>query len=894
MFMPKSAEFIISCIFILLLNCYSSAAQNNNTDKTPFPSDSIANDSTRTDSIKAPKKKASITSEVKYSAKDSIIFSLDGEKVYLYQDAVVKYEDIELTAWFIELDLKRNEAYACGTKDSLNKEIGLPVYKDKKGEYTMRTMKYNFETKKAIIEHVVTEQGEGFIVSDIAKKSAKNEFCLKGGMYTTCDNHDHPHFGLQMTKAKVIPGKKIVTGPAYLIFEDVPFYFIGLPFAFVPSTSKYSSGFLMPSYGEESERGFFLKNGGYYFAINDYFDFQVTGDIYTNGSWGLHSGSTYRNKYKFGGNFKLDYITNVTSEKDLPDYAQSRDFSIMWSHRQDTKANPYSTFSASVNYSSSAYDRRNVNSVIDPQTLATSTKSSSITFSKKWPSSPFNFSANLNGSQNTRDTTVTFNIPELTFTMSRLYPFKSKNKVGSDETWYEKISLSYTGNLKNSIQNYKEYNLSKANFSTDWQNGIKHTIPISMNLKFLKYFTSSPTFNYTERWYFKAIYKTYDKHKKAVVNADTTTGFYRVFDYNYSIGTQTKLYTFFEPNSKVFGDKIKTIRHVMTPSVSMGFTPDFSQSKYGYYENLEYYDYNTEEKVKTKYSKYATGIYGSPGSSKSGSMSFQLGNMLDMKVKSLEDSTGFKKVTILESLSMSSSYNFLADSMNWSNVSMTGRTKVFKTDLSFGATFDPYGMALNASNTPVRVNEYNFHLTSANLGFGFQLNNDSFKKKDDKDKSEQSDNQEDESQEMSDETEPERKNQSGSSNENLEMGDDGYAKFKIPWSFNIDLNSYVVQGSNFNTSKNLYNKKVTATVNFSGSLSPTPKWSISFSSGFDLQEGGLTHTNFNIRRNLHCWSMSMNLVPIGPYKSYYFVISANSSMLKDLKYEKRNAANYSY
>jgi lipopolysaccharide assembly outer membrane protein LptD (OstA) len=899
--MPKVCKFIISALTPLLLSYYISVAQNNTTSQAPGLPPTTATDSLKTDSIPAKKNRNFITSEVTYNATDSIISSLDDKKVYLYKNAIVKYQDIELTAWFIELDLKNNEAYACGTKDSLNKETGLPVFKDKSSSYTMRTMRYNFETKKAIIEHVVTEQGEGYIVSDVAKKTNDNEFCMKGGMYTTCDIHDHPHFGLKMTKAKVIPGKKIVTGPAYLIIEDIPFYFIGIPFGFVPSTSKYSSGFVMPSYGEESSRGFFLRDGGYYWAANDYFDLSLTGDIYTNGSWGLRGASSYRNRYKYSGNISAQFINNQSGEKDLPDFTKSKDFSLTWSHRQDSKASLYHTFSASVNYSTSAFDRRNVTSVINPNILANNTKRSSISYSKRWPKGPFNFSANLLHSQNSRDTSIDLTLPDVTLTMNRIYPFKSKNKIGSNERWYEKISLSYSGNMKNYIST-KESELMESSFNTDWKNGIRHSVPISMNLKFLKYFTTSPSFNYTERWYFSSIKKGYDKTTGKIVNTDTTSGFYRVYDYNYSIGTSTKLYTFYTPSRKIFGDKINTIRHVMTPSISMSYNPDFSQAKYGFYDSFEYYDVTADEVMEQKYSKFENGIFGSPSSYRSGSMGFSLGNTLDMKVKSLEDSTGFKKISIIESLNFSSGYNFLADSLKFNKISMSGRTKIFKTDISFGASFDPYALDTTKKGSVIRVNESIFNasghqkllrLESANMSFGMSFNNETFKKKQTGNKNE---NEQPEGMDNNEMPQPEGEGMSPNSsgnNGNLELGEGGYAKFKIPWNVSINFNARIIQGS-FSKQKMDYNRELTSDITLNGSISPTPKWSISFSSGYSLKSKELAHTNFNIRRNLHCWSMSMNLVPIGPYKSYLFNISANSSMLKDLKYEKRNSPSYTY
>ncbi|MGQ1889762.1 putative LPS assembly protein LptD [Thermophagus sp. OGC60D27] len=849
-------------------------------------SDSLRSD---TDTLQAQSRSPILDAEVKYSASDSITFS--GGKVFLFGDASVSYQEVLLTAYKIELDLDSNLAYATGRIDSLGNEEGLPVFKDPSGEYTMRSIKYNFETEKAIIEHVVTEQGEGYVVSQRAKKTEENVYCLRNGKYTTCTNHDHPHFYLNMTKAKVIPGKKIITGPAYLVVEDVIMP-VGIPFGFVPSTSSYSSGFIVPSYGEESSRGFFLRDGGYYWAASDYFDLSLTGDIYSNLSWGTRVASRYKKRYKFSGSFKFQYITNVTSEKELPDYSKSKDLSLSWSHSQDSKANPYSRFSASVNFSTSSFDRNNVGSIIDPVKLATNTKRSSISYSRQWPDSPFNLSANVQHSQNSRDTTIDLTMPNLTLTMSRIYPFKRKNKIGSDERWYEKVSLSYTGNTSNRIST-KESELFESSLSRDWKNGIQHSIPVSMNFKLFRFFTLSPSFSYKERWYFKSIRKAYDEESQSIVVSDTIQGFNRVYDYSFSVGTQTKLYTFFRPSRWLFGDAVQAIRHMMTPSISMSYRPDFGDPKYGYYKWFQYYDQKNDTIKDYEYSIYEGSLYGSPGKGESGSMSFGLNNNLEMKVKSRKDSTGFKKISLLESLNFSTSYNFLADSMNWSKINMSGRTKLFGTSVNFSAIFDPYTIQLNESGNPVRVNRLLWkdkrkiaRMESASLSFGLNFGSKTFQKK--------KENQQDQDpMDQFPDQQPPRDNLNNNMPDQeppagLQQTAE-YAQFSMPWNISLNYNMRVLQ-DDFNVEKMAYNKKVTADVSLSGNVELTKKWSVSFSSGYSFDDKKLSHTNFRINRDLHCWNMSFNLVPIGTYKSYFFTIAVNSSMLRDLKYEKRSHA----
>lgn len=866
---------------------FAQEPQSLKSDSLNIPANSTVqeNDTTQTPSSR----KSIIEAEVEYSASDSVKFT--GNRVFLYGDASVSYQDILLTAYQIELDLDSSLAYATGRIDSTGNEVGLPVFKDPSGEYTMRTIRYNFETEKAIIEHVVTEQGEGYVVSHRAKKLKDNVYCLRNGKYTTCSNHDHPHFYLNMTKAKVIPGKKIITGPAYLVLEDVTMPLV-VPFGFVPSSTSYSSGFILPSYGEESNRGFFLRDGGYYWAANDYFDLSMTGDIYSNGSWGTRLASRYKVRYKYSGSLNFQYITNINSEKELPDYSKSTDMSINWSHSQDSKANPYSRFSASVNFSTSSFDRNNVGSIINPRQLATNTKRSSISYSRQFPNSPFNFSANLQHSQNSRDTTIDLTMPNLTLTMNRIYPFKSKNKVGSKERWYEKISLSYTGNASNRIST-KESELMGSSLTRDWKNGIQHTIPVSMNFKLLRHLTLSPSFNYKERWYFKSIEKSYDRELDQVVVSDTTQGFNRVFDYSFSVGTQTKLYTFFRPSRWLFGDGIEAIRHMMTPSVSMSYRPDFGDPKYGYYDWFEYYDPSRDEIVREEYSIYEGAMYGVPGRGESGSMSFGLNNNLEMKVKSRKDSTGFKKIPLLESLNFSTSYNFLADSMNWSRINMSGRTKVLGTSVNFSATFDPYAYQLNENGNPVRVDKLLWRtqkkiarMENASLSFGLNFGSNTFQKNDQKKGENGSDGfpEGDQGMDMMNGPSPTAETQPGP-----KQTAPKYAEFSIPWNISLNYNMRILQDrQNFDYDKMDYKKKFTADVSLNGNLELTDKWSFNFTTGYNLDRKEISHTNIRINRDLHCWSMSFNLVPIGTYKSYFFSIAVNSSMLRDLKYEKRS------
>ncbi len=843
-----------------------------------------------------------LDAEVQYKAKDSLAFDFETKKMYLFGDAEVTYGDIHLTAYAIELDMDSTLAYAYGKKDSLGVESGLPVFSDKSGEYEMRELRYNFETKKAIITHLVTEQGEGYVIGHRAKRVDEKTYFMKNAQYTTCSNHDHPHFYLNLTKAKVIPGKKTITGPAYLVIEDVPLP-LAIPFAIIPNTKHYSSGIIMPTYGDESTRGFYLRNGGYYMAVNDYFDVKLLADIYTKGSWGTHITTTYKKKYKFSGSFAADYIVNKTSEEDLPDYSETKDFSVKWNHSQDTKANPDITFSASVNFSTSSYNKNSITNVVNPAVLATNQKSSSISYSRKWPWNPFRLTASLLHSQNSRDTSISLTLPDVSVTTSkRFYPFKPAKMVGAGNP-ITNLNISYSMSMKNSIScKEKDLTFAPEDFATAWKNGMKHTIPITTTIKLFKYFTFTPTASYTERWYLNKTRQYWDEENQKIVKCEPERGFNRAYDYNFSVGTSTKVYVFYKPIRFLFGDKINAIRHLITPSVSYTYTPDFSQRKYGFYDSFEYYKKSTDEIINYKYSYYNGYLYGTPGSARSGRLSLSMSNTIEMKVKSDQDSTGFKKISLIEGLSLSSGYDFMKDSLRWDNISMSGRTKVFGTNVSYNATFDQYGYVASKTGSAIRIdrsalrqNHRLAHLKSAGISFGFQLSPEVLKKlargetkiEDEKGEGEDDDwalNAGDDGIEEgaqmphNDQTQDTR----------LDKGDSGYAEFSMPWSLSFNYSLRVSQNK-FNPKTCLYSHKVTQSLNVSGNISPTPKWKFSITTGYSFDEHKLSQTSIGITRDLHCWNMNFNMVPVGAYKSYSFSIAISSSLLQDLKYQQSSS-----
>ena len=801
-------------------------------------SDTLTTDST------ANEKKSFIDTAIEYSADDTIAVSLVSQKVFLANNAYVKYGEIELKAYFIELDLDKKEAYAYGIKDTTGTLIDTPEFKDGSEEFTCKELKYNFDTGKGLVHEIITEQEGGYVHSEVTKRINEKTFYLRNGKYTTCD-HEHPHFYVKMTKAKMIKDDKIVSGPLFLYLEEVPMP-VFLPFAMFPFSSSYTSGIIMPSYGEEQRRGFNLRGGGYYWAINDYLDMSITGDIFANGSWGTYLATKYKKRYRYSGGIQTEYHFNKYGDKGLADYSESTDFAIRWNHTQDSKANPYRTFSASVNFSTSNNDRNNSQSI---QRITNNQKQSSISYSKKWADSPFSLNASLRHSQNSRDTTISLTLPSMSLNMTQIYPFRAKGK-STNLKWYDKVGVSYSSKFENRI-NTKEKELMNSSLAKDWRNGYQHSIPISTNFKLTKDLTLSPTLNYQGVAYTNSIRKSWDTTAKNNVRNDTIQGFKYAHNYSTSasLSLSPKIYGMYEFKES---SKLKAIRHVMTPSVSVNYTPEIGVPRSKYYKT-----YRNEETGKdVEYSIFEGSLYGTPsGAKESGSVSLGLDNNVEAKVRIANDSTGteeFKKVKIIESLKFSTSYNMFSDSLNWSNIRMSGRTKIFnkKLGVNVGSTIDPY--KLNARD--IKIDKFGPRLTNASIDVDFNISADDFKStskgKDDK--------------------------------EDKEWRDTRYVNFDIPWSFSID---YGWTYSKPNSKKS----NVTQNMGISGNFSLTPKWKVNFSSGYDFTDKEVTATQFTIMRDLHCWQMSFNAIPFGSYQSYNFRINVESSILQDLKYEKKQA-----
>ena len=862
-------------------------------------------DSIALDSINR-KKKNGIDAPVQYVANDSLVYEGASGMAYLFGESNVKYEDMDLKSEEIYMCLDSSLVHARGGKDSTGVDFGTPVFVMGKDTYETDSMSFNFKTKKGLISNVYTEQDDGFLTSELSKRNSKGELFLQHGRYTTCDD-PHPDFYIAMSRAKVTPGKKAVMGPAYLVVADVPLP-LAIPYGFFPFSKSYSSGLIMPTYGDETERGFYLRDGGYYFAISDKIDLKVLGEIYTKGSWGLSAASNYKKRYRYSGSFFASYQNTINGEKNMPDYSKQTSFKIQWSHRQDAKANPFRTLSASVNFATSSYERNNLTSMYNPQSYSQTTRTSSVSMSNTFSSIGMTLSTTMNLSQNMRDSTISMTLPDLNISISRFYPFKRKKMAGK-ERWYEKISMSYTGQLSNSITT-KEDKLLHSSLSRDWRNGMQHSIPVSGNFTLFNYLNINPSINFTDRMYLNKINRSWDEAAQKEVT-DTIDGFYNIYNWSMSVSASTKLYIFYTPWRKLFGDKIKTIRHVFTPQVSFNYAPDFSSSRYGYYETYQKTDANGNVSL-VEYSPYSNGLYGVPGKGKTGSLSVDISNNIEMKIKSDADSTGEKKISLIDELGASMSYNFATDIRPLSDLSTRLRLKLTKSyTLNLNAVFASYAYELDENGRPYLSNtktlwgmgkfgrfqgmsqNISYTLDNTKVGNFFKwLRGEKVDKK--KGSNRDDEDEEDEFNRETNEDDDMQRGQRGARKENAgkaETDEDGYMKFSIPWSlsFGYGISMRENTGGNFNYDKMRYPYKFTQTLNCSGNIRLSDGWNISFSSGYDFENKKISMTTASLGRDLHCFNMSCQLV-LAPYTSYNFSFRCNAATLTDaLKYDKRSS-----
>ncbi len=823
---------------------------------------------------------------VDFSCTDSMLI-IRRDSAFMFGDSRVTYGEINLEAAEIQMDLNDNTVYACGRPDSIGEIVGRPVFSQDGTDYEALTMRYNFSTSKAYIQNVVTQQGEGYLTGGTTKKGPDNEFDIQDGRYTTCDDHDHPHFYFNITKGRVHPGKNIVVGPTYMVLAGLPLP-LAVPFGYFPFSSKYASGIIFPTFGDDYNRGFYLSNGGYYFAINDNVDLALTGELYTKGSWGLQARSAYVKRYKFSGSFDLSYLKTITGEKGDPDYATQTNFQIIWSHTQDAKANPNMNLSASVNFTTSGYTRNDLNSYYS-SAFTENTKSSTVNMTYRFPRSKWSLSTTFNVSQRTQDSTLAVSFPNVTVNLQQVRPFKRKRQVGS-ERWYEKIKLSYTGVLQNSLT-AKQDEFFKKSLIKDWRNGMRHTIPISATFNVFNYVNITPSFNFTDRMYTNRVDRRWDD-ERGIEQSDTTYGFYNVYDFSASVAMDTKVYGFFQPLG-FLGKKVKMIRHVMTPTLSFSGSPDFSSSFFGYYGEYAYTDSRGQQQVR-KYSRFPNSLFGVPGQGKNGSIGFSLANNLEMKVKSDNDSTGERKISLIENLNISESYNLAADSLQWSDLSTSILLRLTKSfNLNLNATWDLYTYGLTPSGTPVKINKLRIssgrgfaRLMRTGTSFSYTFNNDTFRRKNRTDNSSQNNNRDESGAEYDQRMEDEEDDRNNGSP--TQLGADGYAKWSVPWSLTLNYSVNYGYGA-FNRQKMEFDGKWTQNLSLSGNIRPTPGWNFSFTASYNFDTHKLAYMNCNISRDLHCFSMRASFVPVGPYKSYNFHIAVKSSLLSDFKYDKRSS-----
>ena len=880
-----------------------SAAASAEPDTTKMDSLTLAiykhnkqvDDSIRLDSMNR-KKSNSLDAPVEFSSEDSLVYDAASRRAWLYGNSNVKYQNMDLKSDRIQMSLDSSLVHATGTADTTGEVEGKPVFTMGQDTYESDTMAFNFKSKKGFINSVYTAQQDGFLSSEQSKRDSSGVLYLQHGRYTTCDQ-EHPDFYIALSRAKVRPGKDVVFGPAYLVVADVPLP-LAIPYGFFPFTKSYSSGFIMPSYGDESSRGFYLRDGGYYFAVSDKWDLKLLGEIYTKGSWGVSVASNYRKRYRYSGSFFFSYQNTKNGDKGMPDYTEQTSFKLQWSHRQDSKANPFTSLSASVNFASTAYERNNLNSMYNPQSYTQSLRTSSVSWSSTFSSLGLTLSGTANLSQNMIDSTINLTLPDLNISVSRFYPFKRKHMAGK-ERWYEKISMSYTGQLRNSIDT-KEDQLFKSNLIKDWRNGFQHNIPIQANFTLFNYININPSFNFTDRMYTNKVMQSWDEGAQ-VARPDTVYGFYNVYDWHLSLGASTKLYGFWVPNKKIFGDKIQAIRHVITPSVTFSYAPDNGSRYYETYQKT-----NPDGSVElVEYSPFANSLFGVPSRGKTGSITFDVSNNIEMKIKSDKDSTGFKKISIIDELGFNMGYNMADKQRPWSDLSVRLRLKWWKNyTFNMNAVFATYAYELDENGTPYvgTHTEYSrgrfgrFQGMSQNISF--TLTPEKIKKwfggGDDEDDEEEEDDDLDNTDIETNVDDDLVRGLHGARDEGAgkaETDEDGYMKFSMPWSLTFGYGISMRENQDpdkFNKKTMRYPYKFTQTLNFSGNIRISDGWNISFSSGYDFENHDISMTTASLQRDLHCFNMSCSVV-LAPYTSYNFSFRCNAATLTDaLKYDKRS------
>ena len=827
--------------------------------------DSVKIDSLQNDSLlnKTATKKNVLEDKVDYAALDSLRFEIKKQKVYLYQEADIKYQDIGLTAGYVEIDFPRNLVYATSLNDTAGNPTGFPEFEQGTQKFKSKVMNYNYTTKKGYINTVFTKQDEGYLHGTIVKKMENDVIYIKSGSYTTCDLEENPHFAFRFSKGKVIPNKRTITGPAYMEIANVATPLI-IPFGYFPNRAGQRSGIVIPTYGESANRGFYFENFGYYLAMGEYLDLMVLADIYTRGSWAIKPTLRYNKRYHYNGSFNFSYALNLIGARESPDFQKSKDFQVRWVHSQDAKARPRSSFSANVNIVSNSFNKYNLAS--SPQSYLSNTFQSSINYSTNFDSKYF-LNLNFNHSQNTGTKTLNITLPQVAFSVNQFYPFRRQNPVGKIK-WYEQISMKYNMDMENRY-NTVDSNFLKGQWLDSLENGMRHSIPISGTFRILKFFNWSNSVNITDRMYLRTIRKEYidTLFMSADTNAVTSklqtnrvSGFANAFDFSLSTSLNTRLYGMYQFK----GGPIKAIRHMLTPSVSFSFTPNWGASGLGYWQDIAY-DLNA---IPGSYSIFEQGIYGGPPGQKSGMITFGISNNLEMKIRNRKDTiTGFKKIALIDDLSIRTSYDVARDSLNWAPISISGRSTIIKgLTIQYSSLWDIYArdsLGRRTNTTEWKANRRLIRLdnTSWDVGLSFSLSSEKVKGK--------------------------KTPTKGTPQQQQDVVDyyDYYVDFDIPWSFSVNYNFRYTKAWNGTTFSRV--QQIIQTLNFSGQLNITPKWKISLTTGWDFVNNQLSYTSIDVYRDLHCWEMRFGWIPKGGQQSWNFSINVKATILQDMKLNKK-------
>ena len=828
--------------------------------------------------------KSSLEAPAFTAARDSIVedFSDGKRMIYYYGEVTVSYGNMKLTADYMEYNLATQTVYARGTADSTGVIKGQPVMEQGGKSYTMEEVRYNFETQKARIKNMVTQEQEGILHGHNIKMMPDKSINITKGKYTVCDC-EHPHYYMALTAAKVMtkPSQKTVFGPAYPVIEDVPLP-IGLPFGFIPKRPDRATGILFPTFGEERSRGFYLRDLGLYFVIGEYFDIALTGDIYTLGSWAVDLNSRYKVNYKCNGNFSLTYSNDQTGEKGSSDFFQTRNFGVRWSHSQDAKARPGTSFSASVNFSSPSNNRYNSTSV---QEALQNQISSSISYAKNW-SGKVNLSINALHNQNSRDSSYSFTLPNVTLSVNRFYPFKRKNRVGK-ERFYEKFSLGYNTSLQNKI-NFKASEFNKPGFWDKFQNGMAHNFQIGLpNFTLLKYINITPSISYGMNWFFRTTEKEYNPDTGRIedIKGKAFGAFGATHTYSGSISMNTRLYGLFN-----FGKhrKLQAIRHVVSPSISASFSPEKGKYFNGW-RTLSYIDRNNQRQ-EYEYNIYAGQLNSVPGKGRTASMNFSLGNNFEAKVRDLMDTTGTgtKKIKLIDQLNFSTGYNFLADSLKMNNVGVTMSTSIFgKLGINANMNFDPYAILVDKNNpSGRRINKFALNegqgllrMTNASVSLSYSLSGEG--KINGNDGRGQSGGPADHYQ---------RIYYHPITGEYIPGGWLYYTNPNVPWSVNINYSFSYRKAYQYTNGQVVDKKNYTQTVGLSGNVKLTPRLSMNMSTNFDLMALKMSTTQLSATYDLHCFNINVSWIPNGQWESWSFRIQANAAALADLLQYKKSSS----